>query len=386
MTPTRIVLGLATLAFAAEAAAAAAQPATPALATTPGLQLKPITTGPRAGQQHAEQAFHLLLGESRYRLRYLAFLDPAKPDRALPGEGYIGMPGPSLCNWYHGGFLFVRINGRDIGGARLHSATVAESGPRAIVDLVWDAAAARVRCRFVGLGGDDKLLCEVAIEPKGAVRDLRLLLRCYPSFFTAWHKRDGARRVATPTRTVEQGQRIELPAAQHWRAVYYDTVFDVARGEGDGPCAALWLPEQVQTVKLDVGSYAVTTELRCRPDARAVRIAFWDLRQQANAPVLERFARDGKAWAAQLRRTDLTPAGIRSFNPEAELATLAGLTRSAAARRQLGARAEAFRKRIEALAKGRRPFGILEQARLLASMADYREFLWELRLADLLAD
>ena len=370
----------------AASACLSAEPARRASLGTSGLSLKPIAKGPHAGKQRAEQAFDFALGSSRYCIRYSAVLDPAQPGKAFPSEGYIGMTAPSSCNWYHGGFLVVRVNGQDIGGTKLHRAYVAQTGHRAIADMVWDAKPAVVRVRFLGLPDDDKLLCEVAIEPKEEIKDIRLGLRCYPSFFTSWHKRDGDRKIATPAVTLNQGQNLELPAADCWYAVYYDTIFDVARGEGEGPCAALWLPSQTSTVKFNVGGYAVGTDLVCRPEARSIRLAFWDFRKQPNAAVLKSFRRRAGPWAKQLRDTDLTPEAVGSFDPKAELAQLARLTRSPDVRKQLGNKADGFRQRITALAASKAPLGILQQADLLGFLAAYRDFLWELKVAALLAD
>ena len=364
----------------------AAEPTQDASVGTDGLTLKPITRGTQAAKKRAEQHFTFTLGESRYRIRYSVVVDPAKPGKGFPSEGYVGMPAPCSANWYHGGFVFVRINGRDIGGTMLHSGTVAETGRRAIADLVWDAKAARVRMRFAGLPGDDKLLCEIALEPKEPVKDLRISLRCYPSFFTAWHKRDGDRKIATPAATLNQGQRTELPAAKNWYAVYYDTVFDVAKGEGDGPCAAMFVPDAVRAVRFNVGGYAVATELICRPDARSIRLAFWDFRKRANQPVLDAFRRSADKWLKELRGFDFTPAAVRSFEPKAELAELDRLTRSPDVRKQLGKKAGAYRQRIAALTKPDAKLGILAQAELLGLLAAYREFLWELKVAALLAE
>jgi len=357
-----------------------------ASASTTGLTLKPVTQGERAGWQRAEQALDFFLDPCHYRVRYIAYLDPKQPDRAIPGEGTIGMPAPSSCNWYHGGFLFLRVNGQDIGSTRLHRAYVAETGARAVADMVWDSPQAVVRVRFLGLPADDKLLCEVAIEPKAEIRDLRLRLRCYPSFFTAWHNRNGDRKIQTPATTVSQGQNLKLPAAQHWYAVYHDTVFDVARGEGDGPCAALFLPDDVQTVRFRPGSYAVETELVCPPAKRRIRLALWDCRGQANADVLAAFRRHARRWQRELGATDFTPAAVRAFDAAAELAKLDHLTRSPDVQRQLGDRAVSFRKRIQALTTAHGPPGILAEAELLGLLAAYREFLWELKVAALLAD
>ena len=353
---------------------------------TSGLTLKPISKGADAGKQRAEQSFKFILGEKRYRIRYTVVADPAQPDKAFPTEGYVGMPGPCSCNWYHSGFIFVKVNGQDIGATKLHKGYVAETGKRAIADMVWDAAPARGRLRFAGMPGDDKLLCEVALEPKEEIKDLQIMLRCYPSFFTSWHKRKGGRKILTPAATINQGENVSHPAAEHWYAVYYDTIFDVAKGEGSGPCAALFSPDAVETVKFGVGGYAVTTHLICNPGARSVRLAFWDFPKARNEEVLAAFGEHASEWAAQLRDFDFTPAAVRSFDPKAELAELARLSQAPEVRKKLGAKAEQYRKQIEAIAPSSGPPGILQQAELLALLADYREFLWELKLAALIAD
>jgi len=379
MSAARVLLPLLLL-----AAALGAEPQRATVDTT-GVTLKPITSGKHAGMRRAEQTFTFHLDPSRYQVRYHAIVDPKAPDRLAFGEGYLGMPAPSSSNWYHGGFLFVRLNGQEVGHTPLHRACVAETGRRAIADFVWDAPAAVVRVRFAGQPGGDRLLCEIALEPKQPVKSLRIGLRCYPSFFTAWHKRDGNRQVLTPTATLKQGQRPTVPAADHWFAVYYDTVFDVARGEGDGPCALLFDPAAVDKVRFDVGSYAVSTELACKPGTRRVRLAFWDLRGTANAAALASFRASAAKWLADLRGLDFTPAAARAFDPQAELAQLDQLSRPPAVRKQLGKRADGFRKQIAALAKSEGKLTILQQAHLLGILADYREFLWELKLAALLA-
>ena len=357
-----------------------------ALVSTRGLELKPIAAGKDAGKRRAEQTFAFDLGKCRYAIRYSAVVDPKEPGKVFPGEGAVGMPSPCSCNWYHSGFLFVRVNGEEVGSAPLACGLVAESGSRAIADLVWEARPARVRLRFAGRPGDDKLLCEIALEPKEEVRELRVVLRCYPSFFTSWFKREGARRVATPSATLEQGQNVSLDAAKHWYAVYYDTVFDVARGEGEGPCAMLLAPEGVETVKFRVGSYAVDTELVCRPEARAVRLAFWEFPQVANGSALAAFRAGAGRWEEELKGFDFTPAAVRGFDAKAELAELGGLTARPGVRAALGAKADEFRKRIEGLAAGGGGLGILQEAELLGLLAGYREFLWELRVAALLGE
>ena len=357
-----------------------------ATVSTNGMKVEPVLKGKYKGKKRTEQKFSMNLGKQRYALRYGAYNDPEKPNVALSGEGYLGMQGPSSCNWYHGGFLFIKINGKDIGTTMLKAATVAETRSRAIVDFAWDTDASVVRARFVGLPGDDKLFCEIALEPKQEIKSLRLELRCYPSFFTAWRKRNGDRKIKTPAAVYNQEQNIAVPGAENWYAVYYDTIFDVARGEGSGPCAVLFPPESVPEGKFNVGSYSVATSLLCKPDVRSLRLIFWDFRKVPNADALAAFQSNAQQWLEQLRQFDFTPATVKTFDPKAELAELDRLSKPPSVRKQLGTRVDAFRQRIQALGDGPKKNGILQQIELQSFAYEYRQFLWELKLAELIAD
>ncbi|MGD8240985.1 MAG: hypothetical protein PVH68_20705, partial [Armatimonadota bacterium] len=77
------------------------------------------------------------MGTIPYTIKYTAAVDEADPSKAIPVEGYIGMPRPTSANWYHSGFLFVIVNGQDIGTAALSSMMATETGGRAMLDLVW---------------------------------------------------------------------------------------------------------------------------------------------------------------------------------------------------------------------------------------------------------
>ena len=352
---------------------------------TTGLNLRRIDRGSQAGKQSAEQSFTFDLGR-RYRVKYRVVVDPAQPDKVATGEGAVGLPTPCSCNWYHSGFLFVRINGKSIGKVRLRDGYVCETGQRAIADLVWDTPEAAVRLRFAGLPRDDKLFCEIAIDPKVEVKELAIKLRCYPSFFTAHHKRKGDRKIKTPAATFNQGQNVKLPAAEHWYGAYYDTIFDVAKGEGEGPCAMMFVPEPVKELRFNVGSYAVDTNLICKPDARTVRLALWEFPKVVNADVLAAFDKQADAWQQQLKTLDFTPTIVSTFDAKAELAALAKLAAPAEVRKKLGAKADEYRKRIEAIAASGDTPGILQQTDLLTFVAAYREFVWELKLAGLLVE
>ncbi|NCO37564.1 MAG: hypothetical protein COY42_07850 [Armatimonadetes bacterium CG_4_10_14_0_8_um_filter_66_14] len=160
-------------------------------------------------------------GPVAYAIAYKACIDKAHGGKVAPLEGYIGMPVPTACNWYHSGFLFVSLNGQELGTTPLSSMLVAQRGERAILDLVWRHEVANVRVRFVGLPGSDHLDCEIALEPKQEITSVAAGLRCYPSFFTSHYKRAGARRIQTPGALVEEGNKATLEAGANWWGLYY---------------------------------------------------------------------------------------------------------------------------------------------------------------------
>jgi len=77
---------------------------------------------------------------------------------------------------------------------------------------------------------------------------------------------------------------------------------------------------------------------------------------------------------------------VKSFDTKAELAELARLSRPSEVRKNLGSKIDRFRKQIEKLGSRDEKMGILQQAQLLNVISDYREFLWELKLAALVAE
>jgi hypothetical protein len=340
------------------------------------------------GQILKSRAATLSFGPIEYSLQYNAATDPAKPDVVFPLEGYVGMPGPVSTGWYHGGFLFLAINGQDIGSTPLSSMTVVEQGQRGMLDLVWYGAQAAVRERFVGLGGDDALLVEITLEPKAEVKTLSVRGLCYPSYFTSWNKRKGARRVKTPSALVEEGKPQTLAPAGNWWLCYYDEVFDVARGEGDGPCAMVVLPEETTEIKVDPGDYAVSTNITCRPDVRKIHLAFWKFPNQKNADVLTAFPQKAQKAAAALRTADFTPTAIKKTDFAAVQKEVSEALASPQCRAVLGDRA----KEIEAWLKEQAPLlqkapaqaDIATTEKLLQAVDQYNQFYWEVKLARLL--
>lgn len=377
------------MAVAVAPRAAAQPPRSPVIASLAPWQDQRLQDAAHPGHLFRSRDASLDTGAVRYVVKYCACVDPAHGDEVVPIEGYIGMPAPSAANWYHSGFLFVIINGQDIGRARLSSMVVAESGTRGILDMVWHHSLADVRVRFLALPQDDKLLVEVALDPKVEVQSLVLRTTCYPSYFTSWNHRDGARRVQTPSSLVRQGETTTLPAADNWWGVYYDEVFDVAKGEGDGPCGMLVLPEEAQELTVQATDYPVNTTISYRPQLRRLHLAFWDWTGHPNAEVLAAMPAAAERARAALQETDFTPATLREFDFAGARREVEQALASEAVRSQLGERLGQMQDWLAAceplFAQPAVEQSIAGEERFLSAVGEYQQFSWEVKLAELLS-
>jgi hypothetical protein len=326
-------------------------------------------------------------GPVNYAIRETYRVHEDDPDRIEVGEGYIGMPAPCSCNWYHGGFLFIRINGRDV-PIPASSFMAVESGERAILDLVYHHDAANVRARFFGLPGEDWLGCEVTIEPTGEITDVSARLRCYPSFFTSYHDRDGARRIQTPAMLVKQDEPAEGPLVENWWGVYYDEIFDVAKGEGEGPCAMLVEPVEGATIRHAPGDYSVESTLTFPADTRTIRFAFWDMKGRTNAEALANVRGQADEVRAILETIDLTPKAVTEFDVAGVRESLEAALASEATREALGDRIDEVQSWLDEsapqLEQADEAPGVAAQEELLKSIDEYNSFKWEVKLLQLI--
>ena len=221
-------------------------------------------------------------GTTKYGLQYVIAHDAKRPGIAIPGEGYIGMPQPSNCNWYAGGFFDLWVNGNSIGSTPIHSFVGRAAGNRGCVDFVFDTAPSLVRIRFVALADSDALFCQVLLEPKAEITSLKTVLRCYPSAFVS----NSTRHVLTPTRDLAQGERAELdPLNEQW-LLYYDRVFDAGHitpsKTGVGPCSVVLGNDQADNVSLTVGTYGTDTTIELKPSRPDFRFVFFDYKGTTN--------------------------------------------------------------------------------------------------------
>lgn len=304
-------VGLLALTFAAPAQ----QP--PAVVVTDhGAQTSVAGPGAPAHIVGLPRTMHLIsldAGARTYGLRYLAAHDPKRPDVAIPGEGYIGMPQPSDCNWYGGGFFDLQINGQTLGTTLLHSFTGRSTGDRGYADFVFDASVARVRVRFVAIAGSDVLYAQALLEPKTDITGLRVVLRCYPSAFVS----DAERHVLTPARDLRQGEKADLdPATEYW-LLYYDRIVDhgsAASGrQGVGPCAVLWPPQQPSKATFTVASYGIDTVLDMDPRQRDLRFVFIDFAGTRNDASMEHLRNRAKDLVQGLAGFRFGDAGVAEW-------------------------------------------------------------------------
>ncbi|MBI2300607.1 MAG: hypothetical protein HYU66_16995 [Armatimonadetes bacterium] len=303
-----------------------------------------------------------------------------------PGEGPVGMPFPTSENWYHSGFVFLSLNGQMVGASPLSSFEPAESGPRAMADMVWHHPLAEVRYRFLGLPGDDKLLLQIDLEPRQPLTDVKVVLRAYPSYFTGWNHRDGARRVLTPAGVVEEGKSQTLEPGQGWFGVLYDEVFDVDKGQGIGPCAFALLPVGFRKVTVQPAYYPVNLALDCDPAARQFRLAFWEFPKSGNHDVLARFPAAAEQARQVLGETDFAPGIQRQFEYASVRAEMERAKANEAVRKAMGGKldeAAAWLESCAPLFEGK-DAAIAATERFLAGYAKYGGILWDVRLAELL--
>ena len=280
--------------------------------------------------QWLEKDIKLSSGKTSYTIKNSACNDKAHPGVSYHYEGYIGMPGPSSCNWYHRGFLFIAINGQDLGAIPLADFSVLEKTPQALCQMVWRAPAATVYVRFLQQPGDDMLRCRLQWTPAEGkkVETVQLKLICYPSFFTNKPEYGADRILVTPRLTAHHRDvkaEIPLRPAEDAFVFYGDTIHDVANGKGSGPCALVFAPEQLLKGAVSLGSYGVSTVLEMNAALGQADLLFWDFNQQTNADALQRLQAGAADLRASLTATSFEATLLKNFNREAVSRELADL-------------------------------------------------------------
>lgn len=339
-----------------------------------------------------DKMISLNTGVITYGIRAVSAFTEGKKT-VVPVEGYLGMPQPKHENWYGGGFMAIALNGNNVGGAPLKAMRVVESGERGALDVIWDAPEAAVRVRFLALPARDELFCEIGLEPKQELKTVSIRLAAYPSFFTSWHKQKGHRVVESLASKAEEGDKLIADPQKDWALIYYDTVFDFAAGRGVGPCAMLYLPEQIKECKVNVGDYCVPTELMAQPGVQNIRMIFWDFNGKSNKDAIAYFKSKAASCQEELRRISFINRTLVSFDfdkKKAEtdrmIASAKGTEPFAKKLAEVDARLAPICQQVrEVIAKGQAiPFGLEEEA--LKLIAERQEVEWKLKFHVLLED
>lgn len=334
-----------------------------------------------------EQLVTLSSDVIRYSIKYRACVDDSHPGVCVRDEGFIGMPGPNVANWYHTGFYHIEVNGKELGSHPLTDMRVTESGGRGAFHMVWDTPDYVARLQFLLEPGSDHLLSLLGWEPKPGrtVGPVKVRFTCYPSFFTAARNRQGDRTLTTPRTRVHETATAELVPGDDTYLLYSDSVFDVAKGEGSGPCAMLFLPEQIASGRVQVAGYPVQTMLEPVPDTRQLRFAFWDLTGKTNAEAQAHMDACAGRVQQELRDVAFRPESVVRYVPAAagaEIETLLADARDDGTR--LRPKAEESLATLNDL-KARADRGEWEaEAEFVKRYREYDALVWKLRIFALL--
>jgi hypothetical protein len=297
-----------------------------------GSQIAPVTYECTPGHKAETRLTTLDSGTIRYTFRYSGCVDPSHGELRPSAEGNFGMPEPTAGNWYWGGFLEVLVNGADAVRYRVADMRVTESGSRGAFQVLWAHPDAEVGLRLMLLPNSNHVLAYLVWKPKpgATIKTVAVRLRCYPSFFTAARHRQGERHCQTPRIDKREPETLELEPAKDTYLYYYDAVFDPAKGEGDGPCAAVVAPEGVPGGRVQIGDYAVMTTLDLKPEAGQCRFALYDFTGLKNAEAEAYLKAHAAEDLAQLEATDFRPAAARQLDVEGFKAEAAKLLADAA--------------------------------------------------------
>lgn len=283
-----------------------------------GSAITPATWECTAGHPIAKRTISLQSGAPNYGFLLSGCQDPSHNGKHPCSEGNLGMPSPTNANWYWGGFLRIMVNGSDATVCDLRDVRVLERGPRGSFQVIWAHPDAEVGLRFMMAAGENHVDAQLAWKPREgtAVRTISLQLTCYPSFFTAARHRQGERHCGTPRIDQKEPSTLEVQPAEDTYLYYYDAVFDVAKGEGDGPCAVVLDPAGIAGGNVSIGDYAVQTTLNLKPAAGQARLALYDFTGKTNADA-EAYLKDhGAADLAALSKADFRPEPVRGLQSD----------------------------------------------------------------------
>lgn len=247
---------------------------------------------------------------AKYTVRYNSSCGPdgklvrAKDDMVLSGLGL----GPNTANWRlkGSGFLGLLVNGQPVLASNKAEMAVLGQGQKGIVNLAWKHDMADVSMRIVAADQDDKLMCEISLEPKTQVNTIELRLMCYPYYYYDMadpEKKASDRWIATATRSAQHDATIKLGPEETW-VYYYD-----GRITFGGPAALMLQPVEGTKTRVDVWQSSVMTSIAYPAGTKKIRFALWEFAQGVTwQDGLERMKNQAEKAGADLQKEDFQPA------------------------------------------------------------------------------
>lgn len=250
-----------------------------------------LRAGPQDQVQVTSQEWAWTSGPERYpcvtvTLKSGRFTYAVRHDRRY-GGGRLGLSEPTIVNWYQSEMLDLVINGTRLDLLPQNNETIElHSGRRGMAVFSWEDAQVRADISFVLLAGQDRLLMEIALEPKVEITQLEVRLRSFPS----GANRDPRHVLHAPARTLDAHGPHDLDPLKDDGLLYLDEALDVATNPAaQGPCALAFDGSEVTAARVTTGGYGVNTTLRYAPTARRLRFALWEFPARTNADALEHF-------------------------------------------------------------------------------------------------
>ena len=337
------------------------------------------------GHAKWSRPFTIRSGAEAFSLRYTCCCDKSHlPEVATP-EGYIGMPGPCGANWYSNGFLYIIVNGKDIGRTPLTAIRKGAGGKQGTVALVWERADVAVHATFLMRTDDPTLYLEVAAFPKKSLKTIAVHMVAYPIAYVS----NADRWVITPTRGIRQPKTRAIdPAKESWLLVQDHKL----SGKGKGGCGVAFLPSEIGKGKAGVGVYGVKIELESKPGTRRVHLAIWDFYNKSDARARAYVESSIQAVHKRLATLDfsnplLKPAYWAKRRPElvGMLDKIKKQTKlSRPVRRQVETIDKLHVRMAQQQAKGQR-LSVADEQALLDALGTIESAYWDLRLAALFA-
>ncbi len=333
------------------------------------------------------RSFSIESAVRRYSFAYSGCIDPSHGEERPSSEGNFGMPTPTRCNYYAAGFLGIIINGKDAVRHRVIDMQVLETGARGCFQALFAHPDATVGLRLLMYPDSNHVLCHMQWVPKpgATINSVTVKLITYPSYFTTFNNRVGDRHCMTPRTDQQQSSRLDLVAGEDTSLLFYDTIFDVAKGEGEGPCGVVIGQDGFTGGHVDIAAYPVVSYLEFDPGAGQAKMAFYDFSGMTNAEAQGYFAQSADTDLQRLIATDFRPEPIQKLTFADFETQMNELLANAADD------GEALRPRVTQLVadvkthSGNSAAGDWEaEAKLAKLLIDSEELLWKLRTFALL--